>query len=588
MAQSRSKMTRLATLLGGLLLAAGVHAASWQEGNTYQVNTVVDYNGKTYSALVTHTAHVGAGWNPASTPTLWKETGVSSATPSPTPTFTAPPVCPIKTPSQYGYWKITDPVTCATEWVVTGTPTPPPTPTPTATAPVVAALPAWNASRVYNSGERVSVGSSAYEAKWWTQGNVPGADQWGPWKLVSGTVITPTPTPNTTTPTPTPTKTPCPIVTPIPGSTWVPPANPGDCGSWIPPTPTPWPTPTATATATPTASPSPTPSTGTDLLPKHVVVGYWHNFDNGSGVMRLKDVPAEYNIINVSFVEGDQSAAKGTAAFVLDKLFNEAEFMADIKLKQSQGTKVLVSLGGANGVIVIDSLEARERFIKTLGDIIAKYGFDGLDLDMENNLTITAQDDFRKPVTPQIVNVIAGVKAIKARFGDKFILTMAPEVNYVQGGHGYYGGTWGGYLPIIHGLRDDLNMLHVQHYNTGSIGATDGRQYSQGTMDFQVAMTDMLLTGFNLGGDVNKPFPALRPDQVGFGLPATTSAAGGGYLSITETQKALDCLMKLQNCGTYKPAKAQPDLRGIMTWSINWDSKQSYDFAKKHSAYFKK
>lgn len=352
------------------------------------------------------------------------------------------------------------------------------------------------------------------------------------------------------------------------------------------PTVTPSATPSATPTVTPTASVTPLP--GTDLLPKHVVVGYWHNFDNGSGVMRLKDVPAEYNIINVSFVEGDQSAPKGTAAFVLDKLFNEAEFMADIKLKQSQGVKVLVSLGGANGVIVIDSLEARERFIKTLGDIIAKYGFDGLDLDMENNLTITSQDDYRNPVTPQIVNVIAGVKAIKARFGDKFILTMAPEVNYVQGGHGFYGGTWGGYLPIIHGLREHLNMLHVQHYNTGSIGATDGKQYSQGTVDFQVAMTDMLLTGFNLGGDVNKPFPALRPDQVGFGLPATTSAAGGGYLSIADTHKALDCLMKLQNCGSYKPAKAQPDLRGIMTWSINWDSKQNYDFAKKHSAYFKK
>ncbi|MCB5195445.1 chitinase [Deefgea sp. H3-26] len=333
---------------------------------------------------------------------------------------------------------------------------------------------------------------------------------------------------------------------------------------------------------TPTTSPNP------GLLPKHVVVGYWHNFDNGSGVIRLKDVPAEYNIINVSFAEGDQSAAKGTAAFVLDKLFNEADFIADIKAKQAAGVKVQISLGGANGVIVLDSAAARDQFIKTMGDIIAKYGFDGIDLDMENNLSITASDDFKNPVTPQIVNIIAGTKALKARFGDKFMVTMAPEVNYVQGGLGYYGGTWGGYLPIIYGLRNELTMLHVQHYNTGSIGATDGRQYSQGTMDFQVAMTDMLLTGFNLGGDVTKPFPALRADQVGFGLPATTSAAGGGYLSVAETQKALDCLMKLQNCGTYKPLKAQPDLRGIMTWSINWDSKQAYQFAKSHSSYFNK
>ncbi|WP_297577166.1 chitinase [uncultured Deefgea sp.] len=542
---------RLASLLGALLLAAGVQAATWQEGTTYSTNAVVDYNGKTYSALVTHTAYVGAGWNPAATPTLWKEIG-NSASPAPS---TGPTASPSANPT-------TSPTAVPTN-------SPVPSNSPATTPPPSTGVAAWDASKVYNGGARVSVGTAIYEAKWWTQGNVPGSDQWGPWKLISGT---PTASPTTTaSPTPTATPSTTPSATPT-----------------VTPTTTPTATPTATPSTTPTASPTPSTTPSTDLLPKHVVVGYWHNFDNGSGVMRLKDVPAEYNIINVSFVEGDQSAAKGTAAFVLDKLFNEAEFIADIKLKQSQGVKVLVSLGGANGVIVIDSLEARERFIKTLGDIIAKYGFDGLDLDMENNLTITAQDDYRKPVTPQIVNVIAGVKAIKARFGDKFILTMAPEVNYVQGGHGFYGGTWGGYLPIIHGLRDDLNMLHVQHYNTGSIGGTDGRQYSQGTMDFQVAMTDMLLTGFNLGGDVNKPFPALRADQVGFGLPATTSAAGGGYLSIAETQKALDCLMKLQNCGTYKPQKAQPDLRGIMTWSINWDSKQAYQFAKSHSAYFKK
>jgi chitinase len=600
MAQSRSNMTRLATLLGGLLLAAGVHAASWQEGNTYQANTVVDYNGKTYSALVTHTAYVGAGWNPASTPTLWKETGTSSATPAPTATTVPPTVCPIPAPPWAGAtWVWSNQGTCSGQWIGGGpTPLPiTPTPSATATASPIPGVSAWSSTTVYTGGQRVSLNGAVYEAKWWTQGYVPGADEWGPWKLVSGTSITATPTAKPSCPI-------MPIPSAPPGYRMEPVSDASGCIiSWIKiplstPTPLPTvsatpsatPTVTATASATPTVSPTPsvTPVPGTGLLPKHVVVGYWHNFDNGSGVMRLKDVPAEYNIINVSFVEGDQSAAKGTAAFVLDKLFNEAEFMADIKLKQSQGTKVLVSLGGANGVIVIDSLEARERFIKTLGDIIAKYGFDGLDLDMENNLTITAQDDFRKPVTPQIVNVIAGVKAIKARFGEKFILTMAPEVNYVQGGHGYYGGTWGGYLPIIHGLRDDLNMLHVQHYNTGSIGATDGRQYSQGTVDFQVAMTDMLLTGFNLGGDVNKPFPALRPDQVGFGLPATTSAAGGGYLSIADTHKALDCLMKLQNCGTYKPAKAQPNLRGIMTWSINWDSKQAYQFAKSHSAYFAK
>ncbi|WP_373974391.1 glycosyl hydrolase family 18 protein [Chitinibacter sp. SCUT-21] len=552
------RRTRIAAVIGGLLLAASVSAATWQEGNTYTAGTVVDYNGKTYSALVTHTAYVGANWNPAATPTLWKETGTSSTTPVPSTTPTATPVvtsAPTATP--------------AVSAKPTATPTVAPTNAPTATP--VSGVAAWSSTAVYNGGQRVSYNGAVYEAKWWTQGNQPGADQWGPWKLVSGTPATPTPT---ASPTPTATPvlpTPCPVA---PG---------GDC---IGVSPSPTPTATPVVTATPTPAPTATPCTSDcPTLPKHAVVGYWHNFDNGSGVIRIKDVPDEYDIINVSFVEGDPWT-KGKATFVLDKLFNEAEFIADIKEKQAKGKIVQVSLGGANGTIVIDSPAARDVFIQSLGDIIAKYGFNGVDIDIENNLSIASGEDFRNPTTPQVVNLVAGVKALKKRFGPGFTLTMAPETAYVQGGYGVSGGIWGGYLGIIHGLRDDLNLLHVQHYNSGGITGKDDKTYTQGTVDFQVAMTDMLLTGFNVGRDPNKFFPPLRPDQVGIGLPSIPAAApSGGYMNNAEVQKALDCLMKLQNCGTYKPTAAQPDLRGVMTWSINWDKTNGYSFAKGHKAY---
>lgn len=334
-------------------------------------------------------------------------------------------------------------------------------------------------------------------------------------------------------------------------------------------------------------SPAPT-STPLPLsaLPKRVVVGYWHNFDNGIGTLRLRDVPDEYDIVNVSFAEGDPAAPRGSATFVLDKAFDETEFMADVRAKQAKGKRVQISLGGANGVIVLDTLAAREQFVRTMGDIIAKYGFDGIDVDIENNLSIGANEDFRKPQTAQVVHLIAGVKALKARFGADFAVTMAPETAYVQGGYGASGGIWGGYLGIIHGLRNELTLLHVQHYNTGSITATDEKAYSQGTVDFQVAMTDMLLTGFNVGRDPNRFFPPLRADQVGFGVPATAGAApAGGYISVAHAQQAMDCLTKLTHCASYRPKTAQPKLRGIMTWSINWDRTNGYAFAKGHRAY---
>ncbi|GLS04271.1 hypothetical protein GCM10007860_14180 [Chitiniphilus shinanonensis] len=95
--------------LAGVPLAAQAAAcvAGWAEGNTYAAGTVVSYNGHNYRALVTHTAYVGANWNPAATPSLWADQGTcGGATPVPTPAPT-----PVPTPAP--------------------TPTPQPTPAPT-------------------------------------------------------------------------------------------------------------------------------------------------------------------------------------------------------------------------------------------------------------------------------------------------------------------------------------------------------------------------------------------------------------------------------------------------------------------------
>lgn len=42
----------------------------------------------------------------------------------------------------------------------------------------------WNATKAYNGGEIVTYQGKTYKAKWWTQGNVPGTEQWGPWELI--------------------------------------------------------------------------------------------------------------------------------------------------------------------------------------------------------------------------------------------------------------------------------------------------------------------------------------------------------------------------------------------------------------------
>ena len=146
--------------------AQGPCRGAWTEGATYNAGDSVTYNGVTYTALQTHTAYVGAGWTPASTPSLWRTGG--SCTGGSTPTPTPPPPTP--------------------------TPTPTPTPNPGTGCD---GIPTWTATAIFTGGQRASLNGFIYEAKWWTQNQNPetnsGGD--GPWKPI-GPCVPPGPNPN--------------------------------------------------------------------------------------------------------------------------------------------------------------------------------------------------------------------------------------------------------------------------------------------------------------------------------------------------------------------------------------------------------
>ncbi|MEU5718434.1 glycoside hydrolase family 18 protein [Streptomyces sp. NPDC020403] len=336
-------------------------------------------------------------------------------------------------------------------------------------------------------------------------------------------------------------------------------------------------------------------------LPAHALVGYLHSsFANGSGYTRMADVPDSWDVINLAFGE-PTSVTSGDIRFSLcpaaecPGVESEAEFKAAVKAKQAAGKKVLISIGGQNGQVQLSTTAARDAFVSSVSRIIDTYGLDGLDIDFEgHSLSLNTGDtDFRSPTTPVVVNLISAVKALKAKYGAGFVLTMAPETFFVQLGYQYYGsGPWGGqdpragaYLPVIHALRDDLTLLHVQDYNSGSIMGLDNQYHSMGGADFHIAMTDMLLTGFPVAGDATRVFPALRPEQVAIGLPASTQA-GNGHTSPAEVTKALNCLTKKTDCGSYRTHGTWPALRGLMTWSVNWDRYNNWEFSKNFDAYF--
>ncbi|MYT73242.1 MULTISPECIES: glycoside hydrolase family 18 protein [unclassified Streptomyces] len=357
----------------------------------------------------------------------------------------------------------------------------------------------------------------------------------------------------------------------------------------------------STAVTATTAQSSGGGNQGSGDLPAHALVGYLHaSFANGAGYTRLADVPDSWDVIDLSFGE-PTSVTSGDIRFnrcpvtECPNVESDADFKAAIKAKQAAGKKVLISIGGQNGQVQLTTTAARDTFVSSVSKIIDTWGLDGLDIDFEgHSLSLNTGDtDFKNPTTPVVVNLISALKTLKAKYGDKFVLTMAPETFFVQNGYQFYGsGKWGGqdprcgaYLPVIYAMRDDLSLLHVQDYNSGPIMGLDNQYHSMGGADFHIAMTDMLLTGFPVAGDANNVFPPLRPDQVAIGMPASTNA-GNGYVSPAEQNKALNCLTKKTDCGSYTTHGTWPTLRGLMTWSVNWDRFNNWEFQKNFDAYF--
>ncbi|MFJ5923676.1 chitinase [Kitasatospora sp. NPDC092948] len=294
------------------------------------------------------------------------------------------------------------------------------------------------------------------------------------------------------------------------------------------------------------ASPSPSSSTTTPPPPgqKHLLTGYWQNFYNGATPQRISDVPAAYDIIAVAFA--DATSTQGAISFTLDptlstKLngYTDAQFRADIAAKRAAGKKVIVSVGGQNGTISVASSAAATNFANSAYSLIQTYGFDGIDIDLENGVNSTYM--------AQALHTLA------AKVGAGFVLTMAPQTIDMQS-------TGTEYFKLALATKDILTIVNMQYYNSGAMLGCDGGVYSQGTENFLTGLACIQLQG------------GLNPSQVGLGVPASTSAAGGGYTSPATVNAALDCLAAGTNCGSFKPSTTWPGIGGAMTWSTNWDA----------------
>ncbi|WP_416755074.1 chitinase [Streptomyces sp. FW42] len=276
-------------------------------------------------------------------------------------------------------------------------------------------------------------------------------------------------------------------------------------------------------------------------LPRHAVTGYWQNFNNGAAVQKISDVPGQYDIIAVAFA--DATGTPGAVTFNLDSAglngYTVDQFKADVRAKQAAGKKVIISVGGEKGTVAVNDSASATNFANSVYAVMQEYGFDGVDIDLENGLNATYMTQ--------------ALRALSAKAGPSMILTMAPQTIDMQS-------TSNSYFRTALNVKDILTVVNMQYYNSGSMLGCDGKVYSQGSVDFLTALACIQLEN------------GLDPSQVGLGLPASTRGAGSGYVAPSVVNAALDCLTRGTSCGSFKPSKTYPALRGAMTWSTNWDA----------------
>ncbi len=186
-----------------------------------------------------------------------------------------------------------------------------------------------------------------------------------------------------------------------------------------------------------------------------VLVGYYYDWGGAAQVKPSFEEIANtnYNVIDISFL---YSPTAYTMPVFQPQ--NPAEMKAGIKLLQSKGKKVLISMGGATGSEMRFRSDQKNELKQTILNVVNEYGFDGLDIDWEGSCLTDRES---QQVTIDVL------KEIKDQ-NPEFMITMAPEMPYLKNSTDKE--DTGSYIPFLRELDDYYDWINPQFYNGWGFG----------------------------------------------------------------------------------------------------------------------
>jgi chitinase len=286
-------------------------------------------------------------------------------------------------------------------------------------------------------------------------------------------------------------------------------------------------------------------------LPPQVLVGFWFGW---LPRLALEDIPAEYNVVCVAFLEPDET---GIPHFIPP--MDEERFITGISWLKNSGQTVLLSLGGAHEGVAVWEAD-RQKFKDEIMRDIDRYGFMGIDIDLEG-ASITAADNVRV-----IPSVLAELKDYYNELNMPFFITLAPEFNNLRGENAPY-------KPILQALEGYYDLVFAQYYNQGLDGIWSDEYMlylSQSDNDLKSEFLFTLTTAIVTG---TSNYYRIPSQKFAIGLPASQVSAMNGYVQDpADVGLALD---RLEMEGRR--------IRGLMTWSINQDAQNGFEFISRYA-----